>query len=217
MWRKGWRKTKLLLLDLLSVGWHLSLDDCLWARFGVWRCLGSKASSLSPRLCELGQIILCLNLRICKMEPIIPVSQGAKVKGRPVLSLVFMEQQLSGHITACQVPFPHLHTHTTQQHGPRALTGSLTWSVVALELNSRHPGSQTCTNVFNGSELHSHLPEINKLNNYGWHKTGPEEDQAEAHRKTSLQRRSCSGWGRGQQALSSQGLTGEKHKLGLQS
>lgn len=52
-----------------------------------------------------------------------------------------------------------------------------------LGLNCRHPGSQTCTNVFNGSELHSNLPEIHKLSNYGWHKTGPEKGQAEERRE----------------------------------
>lgn len=50
-------------------------------------------------------------------------------------------------------------------------------------LNSRRPESQTCTNVFNGSELHSNLPERHKLSNYAWHKTEPGEGQAEEGRE----------------------------------
>lgn len=50
-------------------------------------------------------------------------------------------------------------------------------------LNSRCPESQTCTNVFNGSELHSNLPERHKLSNYAWHKTEPGEGQAEEGRE----------------------------------
>lgn len=60
-----------------------------------------------------------------------------------------------------------------------------------LPRNSRHPRPQTCTNVFHGSELLSDLPEIHKLSNYSWHKTGPEKGQAEElNRQAPLQ--SCS-------------------------
>lgn len=68
---------------------------------------------------------------------------------------------------------PHSDDPATEPRGAHA--GSLTWSAVMFGLSSRHPGSQTSPNVFNGSELHSHLPEIHKLCNYGWHQTGPEE------------------------------------------
>ena len=80
---------------------------------------------------------------------------------------------------------PHSYNPATEARG--ALAGSLTWSAVLLELNSRHPGSQTCTNVFNGSELHSCLPEIHKLGNYGWHKTkqGPRKVRLMSTEKNS--------------------------------
>lgn len=67
-------------------------------------------------------------------------------------------------------------------------------------LNSRHPESQTGTNVFNGSELHSNLPERHKLSNYAWHKTEPGEGQAEEGREQLPPSRSCRGWGGGPQA-----------------
>lgn len=124
---------------------------------------------------EPGLIIQCLSLPICKMETIMEASRGTKVKQRRGLSFVCVGD--SPQITSLPAKFPsHVSTLRRSSHraprGTRWVTDLVSGNVWAQLQTS---GSQTSPNVFNGSELHSHLPEIHKLCNYGWHQIGPEE------------------------------------------